>query len=55
VLVLEHTADWRTQEPETMGTVLEILNEAAKRWARERVPFWAFLPVSAHELATINA
>jgi RNAse (barnase) inhibitor barstar len=55
VLVLEHTADWRAQDPETMSAVLEILNETATRWARDRVPFWAFLPVSAHELEAINA
>lgn len=55
VLVLEHTTDWRAQAPETMGTVLEILNDTAVRWARNRVPFWAFLPVSTHELETINA
>lgn len=55
VLVLEHTADWRAQDPEAMGTVLEILNDTATRWAGDRVPFWAFLPVSAHELEAINA
>lgn len=55
VLMLEHTADWRAQDPEAMGTVLEILNDTAARWASDRIPFWAFLPVSAHELEAINA
>jgi RNAse (barnase) inhibitor barstar len=55
VLVLEHTGDWRAQDPETMGMVLEILNDTATRWAQDRVPFWAFLPVSAQELEAINA
>ena len=55
VLMLEHTADWRAQDPEAMGTVLEILNDTAARWAADRIPFWAFLPVSARELDAINA
>lgn len=55
VLMLEHTADWRAQDAEAMGTVLEILNDTAARWASDRIPFWAFLPVSAHELEAINA
>ncbi len=55
VLMLEHTADWRAQDPEAMGTVLEILNDTAARWAADRIPFWAFLPVSARELEAINA
>jgi hypothetical protein len=38
-----------------MGMVLEILNDTATRWAQDRVPFWAFLPVSAQELEAINA
>lgn len=55
VLVLEHSGDWRAQDPDTMGAVLEILNDTATRWAQDRVPFWAFLPVSAQELDAINA
>ncbi len=55
VLVLEHSGEWRAHEPDTMGAVLEILNDSATRWARDRVPFWVFLPVSAQELEAINA
>ncbi len=54
VLVLENTADWRAQESDTFDTVLEILNQTAQRWAENRVPFWAFLPVSTRDLAAIN-
>lgn len=54
VLVLEHTSEWRTREADTFATVLEIFNEAAQRWAANRVPFWAFLPVSTRELEAIN-
>lgn len=55
VLMLEHTADWRAQDSEAMGTVLEILNDTAAHWASDRIPFWAFLPVSTRELEAINA
>lgn len=54
VLLLEHTGDWRTQEPETLEAVLEILNQVSERWAEDRVPFWTFVPVSTRELAAIN-
>jgi RNAse (barnase) inhibitor barstar len=54
VLVLEHSSEWRAQETETLETVLEILNDTAERWAQDRVPFWAFLPVSTRELEAIN-
>ncbi|MFZ2753253.1 MAG: barstar family protein, partial [Lysobacteraceae bacterium] len=54
VLVLENTADWRAQEPDTFDAVLEILSQTAERWAKDRVPFWAFLPVSTRDLAAIN-
>jgi RNAse (barnase) inhibitor barstar len=54
VLLLEHTDEWRAQASDTFDTVLEILNQTAERWAKNRVPFWAFLPVSTRELAAIN-
>lgn len=53
-LVLEHTGEWRAQEVDTFATVLEILNETARRWAANSVPFWAFVPVSTRELEAIN-
>jgi RNAse (barnase) inhibitor barstar len=54
VLVLENTGDWRARAADTFDTVLEILNQTAERWAKDRVPFWTFLPVSTRELAAIN-
>jgi RNAse (barnase) inhibitor barstar len=54
VLLLEHTGDWRAQASESFDTVLDILNQTAERWAKDRVPFWAFLPVSTRELTAIN-
>lgn len=54
VMVLEHTSEWREQAPDTFATVLEILNETAQHWAANRIPFWAFLPVSTRELEAIN-
>ncbi len=54
VLVLENTGDWRAQDSDTFDTVLDILNQTAERWAKDRVPFWAFLPVSTRDLAAIN-
>lgn len=55
VVVLEHTDDWRTQDPESFETAVEIFNEAAARWAEDRVPFWAFVPMSARELEAMSA
>jgi RNAse (barnase) inhibitor barstar len=54
VLLLEHTGDWRAQAPDSFDAVLGILHETAARWAKDRVPFWAFLPVSTRDLAAIN-
>ncbi len=54
VLLLEHVADWRAREPGTFETVLDILNDTAKRWAELRVPFWTFLPMSTRELDAIH-
>ncbi len=54
VLVLEHTGEWRAQEADTFAIVLEIFNETAQHWAANRVPFWAFLPVSTRDLEAIN-
>lgn len=54
VLLLENTGEWRAQALDTFDTMLEILNQTAECWAKDRVPFWAFLPVSTRELAEIN-
>ena len=50
VLLLEHAGDWREHDREHFDAVLDILNEASERWAEDRIPFWAFLPMSAREL-----
>jgi RNAse (barnase) inhibitor barstar len=54
VLIAEHTGDWRAQAPDSFDAVLEIFDEAAERWAQDKVPFWCFLPVSTHELDTLQ-
>jgi RNAse (barnase) inhibitor barstar len=54
VLVLEHVGEWRTHDRESFDSVLEILGEAAARWAEERVPFWAFFPLPTRELEEIG-
>ena len=55
VMVLEHIGEWREQAPDTLDVVLDILNQTAERWAKDRVPFWALVPMSTRELADINA
>ena len=54
VLLLEHAGDWRTQDQDGFDSVLDVLNEAGERWAEDRIPFWAFLPLSARELETMG-
>jgi len=54
VLLLEHTGDWRAHEDNAFDVLLDILNEAAARWAQDRVPFWAFILLGAHELEQVE-
>ncbi len=54
VLVLEHASEWREIDRAGFDALLEILNEAAARWAKTRVPFWAFFPVPTRELQDIT-
>ncbi len=54
VLLLENTGEWRAQASDTFDAMLEILNQTAECWAKDRVPFWAFLPVSTRVLAAIK-
>ncbi len=54
VLVLEHASEWRAHDRESFDMALEILGEAAARWAEERVPFWAFFPLPPRELEEIG-
>jgi hypothetical protein len=44
VLLLAHADAWRAADPAAFEALAAILEEAAGRWARERVPFWALLP-----------
>jgi RNAse (barnase) inhibitor barstar len=55
LLLIEHSGDWRAQEPETFQSVLDILNESATRWAQDRVPLWALVLLPSRELGEINA
>lgn len=54
VLVIEHVEDLRTADPDGFATALEIFDEAAARWAEERVPFWAFLLLPQAELGAVE-
>jgi hypothetical protein len=44
VLLLARADAWRAADPAAFEALAAILEEAAGRWARERVPFWALLP-----------
>ena len=54
VLVIEHGEELRAADPEGFATALEIFDEAAARWAEERVPFWAFLLLPQAELDAVE-
>lgn len=55
VLLLEHIGDWRERAPDEVDDVIDILNDAAARWADDQVPFWGFLPLSARELEAMRS
>ena len=44
LLLLARSAAWRDEDPDAFETLASVLDDAASRWARERVPFWALLP-----------
>jgi hypothetical protein len=50
LLLIEHAADLRDASPDDFDTLLEVLNEAAFRWAEDDRPFWAILPMPAGAL-----
>ncbi len=54
VVVLEHIGDWRERAPDEVDDVIDILNDAAARWADDQVPFWSFLPLSPRELEAMG-
>mgnify|MGYP000914853174 CR=1 FL=1 len=50
LLLLDHAGAWRAAEPGQFDTVLEILDDAARTWSAQRVPFWTLVPLSAQAL-----
>lgn len=51
VLLIERAGAWQSANAEDAATLVEILGEAARDWAKARVPFWALLPLPEAELA----
>ena len=49
LLLLDHAADLRDAAAGDFGTLLEILDEAARAHARAGVPFWALLPMASSQ------
>lgn len=54
LLVFEHARGWRDAQAGAFATFVDILDAAAAEWARQRVPFWALLPLPAADLATMQ-
>ena len=44
VLLLERIDGWREADPLAFETLSAIFEDAAARWAGDRVPFWVLLP-----------
>ncbi len=51
LVLLDHAQDWREAAPGDFETLLDILDEAAGRWAADGVAFWALLPLPTALLA----
>lgn len=54
LLLLDHAGAWRAADGDAFATLLDILNEAARQWSAQQVPFWALIPLSAEALAGID-
>ncbi|RPE80189.1 barstar family protein [Vulcaniibacterium tengchongense] len=54
LLLVEHAGDWRAAHGEDFDTLLEILGEAAARWAEADTAFWALLPLPAELLSALE-
>lgn len=54
LLLVEHAGAWRDAHGEDFDTLLDILNEAAFRWAEEKTAFWALLPFPTEQLAALE-
>jgi len=50
LLLLDHAGAWRAAEAGQFATLLEILDDAARAWSVQGVPFWALVPLSAQAL-----
>lgn len=51
LLLIEHAGAWQAQHGEDAATLVEILNDAAQDWAKQRIAFWTLLPLPQAELA----
>jgi len=51
LLLLDHAQGWREAAPDEFDLLLEIVDEAAGRWAACGVAFWAMLPLPTAVLA----
>lgn len=40
VVLLDHAGQWRKADPAGFDVLMDIGNEAARRWAEHGVPFW---------------
>lgn len=54
LLLIEHAAGWREIAGADADTLLDLLNEAAFRWAEQGIAFWALFPLPADQLAEID-
>jgi len=55
LLLIEHAAGWRQVDIENFDILLDILNEAAAVWAEQGLALWGLLPLSAEQLAAVDA
>ena len=51
LLLIERAGSWQAANADDAATLVEILGDAARDWAKTRVPFWALLPLPEAELA----
>lgn len=54
VLLIEHIGEWRDRDDGGFETLIDVLDEAAARWAEDRTPFWAFVLLPGHELERLS-
>jgi RNAse (barnase) inhibitor barstar len=50
LLLLDHAGAWRGAEAGQFATALEILDDAARTWSVQGVPFWTLVPLSSQAL-----